>query len=40
MQVYLGGLACGGHHHEGLLQPDAACDGELRGPLPGSAVCP
>lgn len=38
-QVHPGGLAGGGDHHEGLLQPDAACDCVCCGPLPGAALC-
>ena len=40
VQVHPSGLACGGDHHEGLLQPDAACDSGLCGPLPGPALSP
>lgn len=40
LQVHPGRLARGGDHHEGLLQPYAARDSGLRGPLLGSAFCP
>lgn len=40
MQVHPGGLACGGDHHEGLLQLDTACYSGLCRSLLGSALCP
>lgn len=40
LQVHPGGLARGGDHYEGFLQPYAACDSGLCRPLLGSTLCP